>query len=106
MRKSSIIKVVIVEDIKDVREGLKYFLKLDPQVKVLKTFPSAEDLLIYLEKYELPDIILMDIVLPKMTGIEATGIISEKYKGDAKITLSTWSNKSKTSFILSFMLQP
>lgn len=64
--------VAIVEDQKDVREGLSYLLGLDRRVRVVGGFSRAEDLLAWLAAHRSPSIVLMDINLPGMDGIAAT----------------------------------
>lgn len=82
------IELIIVEDDKDVREGLKYLLNLDSQIRVINVYKNAEKAIIDLEIIRNPDIILMDIGLPKMDGIEATGIIKKQYP-EIKILMLT-----------------
>lgn len=64
--------VAIVEDQKEVRDGLAYFLGLDPRVAVAASFERAEELLAWVAGGGAPDIVLMDIHLPGIDGIEAT----------------------------------
>ena len=66
------LKVFIVEDEKEVREGLKYLLNLYSEIKVARTFSCAEDLIREIESGRSADIVLMDIGLPGMDGIKAT----------------------------------
>ncbi len=71
------INLVIVEDSKDTREGLKYLLRLEEGIRVLKACESAEELLIDSDVLGSVDIVLMDIELPGMNGIKATRKIKE-----------------------------
>ncbi|MBN2874668.1 MAG: response regulator transcription factor [Spirochaetales bacterium] len=64
--------VAIVEDQKEVREGLVYLLGLDPRVRVTASFERAEELLSWIGNTTEPEIVLMDIHLPGIDGIEAT----------------------------------
>ncbi len=73
------IKLVIVEDQKEVREGLSYLLNLDARVQLLKTFDRAEALFDFLPSLTVPDVVLMDIGLPQMNGIEATRRLRKSY---------------------------
>eukprot|EP01038_Epipyxis_sp_PR26KG_P001948 gene1948-2759_t len=63
------IKVVIVEDLEEVVEGLKAFLDEDKESQLMATYRTAEAALLELPIL-LPDIVIMDINLPKMSGIE------------------------------------
>lgn len=63
------IKVVIVEDLEEVVEGLKAFFDGDKELQLSATYRTAEAALLELPIL-LPDIVIMDINLPKMSGIE------------------------------------
>jgi DNA-binding NarL/FixJ family response regulator len=63
------ITLAIVEDLDEVREGLTTFLALSPEFLVLDTFKTAEQALETIPRLQ-PDIVIMDINLPGMNGIE------------------------------------
>jgi DNA-binding NarL/FixJ family response regulator len=63
------ISLIIVEDLDEVREGLKNFLALSPGFQVLDTFKTAEDALPAIPRLR-ADVVIMDISLPGMSGIE------------------------------------
>jgi DNA-binding NarL/FixJ family response regulator len=67
------ITLAIVEDLDEVREGLKNFLALSPGFKVLATYKSGEEAASAIPMIE-PDIVIMDINLPGMSGIECVRI--------------------------------
>ena len=71
------ITLTIVEDLDEVREGLKNFLQLSPEFKVLDTFRTAEEALEKIPTLH-PDIVIMDINLPGMNGIECISRIKTK----------------------------
>ncbi len=81
------IRVMLVDDHEMVRLGLKSFLNLQPDVEVIaEANDGQEGLELALE--EKPDVIVMDLVMPKMTGVEATLAILEEWP-EAKIVILT-----------------
>ena len=70
------ITLAIVEDLDEVREGLKNFLALDPEFKVLGTYKSGEEAAVAIPLLQ-PDIVIMDINLPGMSGIECVRIVKK-----------------------------
>jgi DNA-binding NarL/FixJ family response regulator len=63
------IQVAIVEDIEDIREGLASFINGAEGFRCVATYACAETALAELPELE-PDVVLMDIGLPGMSGIE------------------------------------
>jgi DNA-binding NarL/FixJ family response regulator len=63
------IKVVIVEDLAEVAEGLTAFIQQDETLQLLATYRTAEAAVLELPILK-PDIVIMDINLPGMSGIE------------------------------------
>ena len=70
------INVLIIEDYKLTRIGLKYFLEKAENIRVIGEADNAETGLVLFQELK-PDIVLMDLGLPKMNGIEATKKIRE-----------------------------
>ncbi len=71
------IKISIVEDDKDIRESMAILLNGTQEFRCISTFVTCEAALKQIESDE-PDVILMDINLPGMSGIEGTKIIKQK----------------------------
>ena len=63
------IRICIVEDIKDVREGMTNLLTKDDRFQVQASYSNAETAAEELPAWQ-PDIVIMDINLPGMNGIE------------------------------------
>lgn len=73
------INVMIVDDHKMVREGLKRILEFDGDVKVIDEADNGQDCLNKLKTVK-PDIILLDINMPVMNGIETLQALKKKKK--------------------------
>lgn len=80
------IKVSVIEDHKEYREGLSYLLNASEGFKCINTFASAEEGLRGLTGEE--DVVLLDINLPGLSGIETIPKIKEKFP-DIKIIMLT-----------------
>jgi len=88
------ISLVIVEDLDEVRDGLKNFISLSQDFKVLDTFKTAEEALYDLPKLE-PDIAIMDINLPGMNGIECIRQVKDQTPGTQFMMFTVYENDEK-----------
>jgi len=91
-----LINVMIADDQIVVREGLKKILSLDSDIKVICEAENGYEAISQLSK-NIVDVILMDVRMPKMDGIQATGKIKEQYP-DVKIIILTTFNEDKYLF--------
>ncbi len=81
------IKVMIVDDHKLVREGLKAVFDQGGEIEVVGEADSGEEALDMVLDIE-PDVVLMDISMPGMNGIQCTRLLREKAP-DAKVVILT-----------------
>lgn len=72
------IKIAIADDYKIYRDGLKVGLSADDNMEIIAEADNGEDLLKELETHS-PDVILMDLKMPIMDGMEATKQVRKKY---------------------------
>ncbi|HVM88855.1 MAG TPA: response regulator transcription factor [Puia sp.] len=71
------IKICLVEDIKEVREGMVSLLTLDERFEMLAAYPDAETAAENLPEWD-ADVVIMDINLPGMSGIECIRKVKRK----------------------------
>jgi two-component system chemotaxis response regulator CheB len=98
MGERQMIKVFIVEDSPVARELLIYILSSAPEVQVIGTANNGTEALEILA-HKKPDVIIMDINMPKMNGFEATRRIMEAHPAPVVIVSSSWNPKEvETTF--------
>ncbi|HEX2696758.1 MAG TPA: response regulator transcription factor, partial [Anaerolineales bacterium] len=73
---AELISVLLVDDHAMVRQGVKAFLVTQPDLSVVGEAGSGEEA-IQLAAQLVPDVILMDLIMPKMDGVEATRRIKQ-----------------------------
>lgn len=83
------ISLYIVEDYLLTRVGLKNTLNKFKELNILGEFENAEDCISAMSKKQ-SDIILMDLGLPHMDGVQATKILKEKYPKTKIIMLTSY----------------
>ena len=83
------ISVMLAEDRNLVRQGIWNLLKLSDNIEVIGQVENGSEVLEGLRKYKL-DLLLTDIQMPKMTGIEALKLMQEKNVMVATIILTTF----------------
>ena len=88
------ITICIVEDLDEVREGLKQFISLNPEFNVLDTFRTAEEALYEIPRLK-PQIVIMDISLPGMNGIECIRQIKDKSPVTQFMMFTVYENDEK-----------
>ena len=93
------IKIAIADDYKIYRDGLKVGLSADENMEIIAEADNGEDLMKALETNS-PDVILMDLKMPIMDGMEATKHVRKKYP-DIKVLVVSMYEDDK--FIIHLM---
>lgn len=83
------IKLLIVDDHSIIRNGLKLMLSKNPKFKIVAEANSGQEAIDFIDKNPSEiDVILMDIYMSGVNGIEATKIITNKYPNIKILALS------------------
>lgn len=93
------IRVLIIDDHPVVRLGLKTMLESEEQIVVTAAVGSAKEGIAEVEK-ERPDVVLMDLRMPEIEGVEA---ISELRRRDPNIRVLVLTNYEEDEYILRAM---
>ncbi|MBL7746811.1 MAG: response regulator transcription factor [Chitinophagaceae bacterium] len=88
----SSITIAIADDYKVFRDGLKAILSADENIEVVLEADNGAELLEALA-YISPDIILMDLKMPVMGGIEATNIVRQRYPQIKVLVISMYEDE-------------
>lgn len=86
------IRVMIVDDHDMVRRGLAAFLRAKPDLELVGEARNGEEALQVCEKVQ-PDVILMDLVMPEVSGAAATKLIRERRAEVQVIALTSFQDK-------------
>lgn len=87
------IRVVIADDHEIFREGLQGLIKKQPDMEMVGEAENGK-LLLEITSELLPDVVLTDIKMPFVDGIQATQIISEKFPQVSVIALSMFDDEN------------
>jgi two-component system response regulator NreC len=85
------IRIFLVDDHKLVRQGIRSFLEAHPGFTVIGDVSDGTEAVTFVER-ERPDVVLMDISLPKLNGLDATREIVERKVRTKVIILSMHAN--------------
>ena len=88
-------QVGIIEDNKKIRQLMQRYLDMQEDMACPVATECVEDMLDYLSTYSNPNVLLMDIQLPGMSGIEGMKIIQQKYPDIEIIMLTVYHDSHK-----------
>lgn len=82
-------KVLVCDDQAIVRDGLELLLKLEAEIEVVGAAQDGAEAVEMVDKF-LPDLVLMDLKMPGMNGVEATRRICASHPGIKVLVLTTF----------------
>jgi NarL family two-component system response regulator LiaR len=83
------IRVVLVDDHLDIHRVVQTILAKTPDIRLVGQGANGQEGVALCEQYQ-PDIVLMDVVMPVMDGIEAAALINERCAGTKILVLSSF----------------
>src|SRR5829696_6020028 len=83
-----VVRVLIVDDHGVVRRGLRMFLEDDPEIDIVGEARDGAEAVAQAQALK-PDVVLMDLLMPVMDGIAATGIIRRELPDTEVIALTS-----------------
>lgn len=83
------IKVLIAEDQEIIRQSLEIMLSNKPGIEIVGTAENGREVIKLLKKLQ-PDVILMDIRMPEMDGVQCIGLIKDAFPHIKIIVLTTF----------------
>ena len=89
MNQQNRIKVLIVDDHAVVRSGLTAVLMVNEEFELVGEAGNGEEAVRLCERLK-PDVVIMDMMMPVMDGVKATGIIREKFPQTCVIALTSF----------------
>ena len=90
----TVIKAAIIEDRREIREGLAMLIGGTEGFRCTGSFRSMEEALSKIS-FDLPDIVLCDIQLPGMSGIEGMRILKERYPNMLLLMLTVYDDDER-----------
>lgn len=89
------IKIALVDDEVLFRKGIAFLLQREDNIEIIFEASNGEELITNLNDNEIkPDIIVMDLKMPVLNGVEATKIIRKSYPDIKIIALTSYDTKS------------
>ncbi len=90
------IRLLIVDDQSLVRQGFQAILSLESDLEIVGMAENGEDAIAQVERLQ-PDVVLMDLRMPVMNGINATRIICDRFLDTKVLVLSTYDEDREVS---------
>src|ERR1700693_5342506 len=87
-------RVLIVDDHPVVAQGLRYLIDAQPDLEVVGSAADGREALRQAEDLQ-PDVVVMDISMPELNGIEATELILKRAPQVKIVILSMYSNQER-----------
>jgi NarL family two-component system response regulator LiaR len=91
---SSAIRILVADDHAVIRKGMRAMLEAIPDVEVVGEAANGREAVAAVEEFQ-PDVVLMDLVMPEMDGIEAIQHIKARWPETRILVLTTFAGEDK-----------
>ncbi len=98
-RRCLVIRVLLVDDHQLVRAGVTTLLQSDPQITVVGEARNGREAVESVEGLS-PDVVLMDLSMPEMDGVEATRAVLARQPGTKVLVLTSFSDRQRVKEVL------
>lgn len=94
-KRSSVVRVMIVDDHAFVRQGVRAYIATVPSLQVAGESSDGDEALAQLRRWQalqepLPNVVLMDLVMPRMDGVQATAEIARDFPETKVVVLTSF----------------
>ena len=83
------INILLADDQTLVRQGIRVLLEIEPDIRVIGEASNGFEAIEQVDRLH-PDVVLMDVRMPQMDGVEATRLLAERYPEMGVIILTTF----------------
>ena len=98
------IKIILADDEILFRKGISFLLEREKNLEVIFEASNGDELISFLQlNNNHPDIIMMDLKMPVINGVEATKIIRKEFPEIKIIALSSYDSKSFVANMIDFI---
>jgi two-component system response regulator NreC len=87
------IKIVLADDHRIVRQGVRVLLESEPDFSVLAEAKDGPETLRMVERFY-PDVLLLDLIMPEMNGLEVTRIVRKRFSKTNIVILTMHANEA------------
>ena len=89
----TIIKVLVADDHKVVRNGIKMLLQHEKDIEIVGEAENGEETILKVKEL-LPDVLIIDITMPILSGIETTAIITSEFPATKVVIFSMFEEEA------------
>jgi len=93
------IRVILIDDHFQIHATINTILKQAPEIRLVGQGANGQDAIMLCEQYN-PDIVLMDVVMPVMDGIQATQLLHERFPSVKVLVLSSFQDHESVHAML------